>query len=165
MLTQELEPLSPLKMDFPDPKFATGNDLNRTEEVSTHFQPESVEDDGHDYANLPPKRAEVSSPDYANLPPKSTDGGIEMRQKELKSHSLAGSARYQEHDRGSWVNIKLVKGRNSVDSVLDPSRDSHGELRPEDRGKMVGSLDRVSWEVMEGRSWVCVCEMVGSLDL
>lgn len=127
-------------MDFPDPKFGTGNDLNRTEEASTHFQPESP-----DYANLPPKREEVSSPDYANLPPKSTEG-IEMRQKETKSRTLVGSSskRYQEDDRGSWVNIKLVKERHSMDSALDPSRGGAGELRPEERGKMVGSLDRVS---------------------
>lgn len=139
MLTHELEPMSPLQVDFPDPKFGTGNDLNRTEEFSAHSQPKSA-----DVSNSDPSAA----------------GSIEMRQKNLKSRMLAGGSKggsnvqYQEHDRGSWVNIKLVKGRNSAESALDGGG-GVGELRPVETGGMVGSLDRVSWRGGE---------MVGSLE-
>lgn len=121
MLMHELEPLSPLQLDFPDPKFGTSKDLNKTEEPVAHAQPES---------------ADVSN-----------SAAIEMRMN--ASRTLVGGSRdvrYQEHDRGSWVNIKLVNSRSLADSVLGGvgATPGPGELGPEDRGKMVGSLDRAN---------------------
>ena len=143
MLTQQLEPLSPLQVDFPDPKFGTaGNNLNHTEEPTT--------------AHARPETAGVGSSEPVVAAPPAADADIELRKN--KSHDFVGdtsNVRYREHERGSWVNIKLVKGsRASADSYLDGGGGRgggmEGELRPEDRGKMVGSLDRVSAVVGEG---------------
>ncbi len=124
MLIQELEPMSPLKVDFPDTTFPSGNDLNTTEEQTTHVQP----------TTSAPGGAETAT----------TAAEVERRKNKDKSRTMFGHSsdvRYQEHDRGSWVNIKLVNPnqRNSLDSSEC--------LKPEERGR---SLDRVRDE-KEGR--------------
>lgn len=53
---------------------------------------------------------------------------------------------YQEHDRGSWVNIKLVKedGRVSGDPSSGGEDGARGALKPEGKKIITSSLDRVN---------------------
>ena len=132
MLKHEIEPMSPLKIDFPDSSFGVSTDMNTTEEPSMHVQ-------------------------ATNIDTATPEGSVELRRKELQ----ASGVHYQEHDRGSWVNIKMVKEqlrRNSsgsegggVDGRSQSQesrvkRASPGELRLDDKRVMGGSLDRVSTE-------------------
>ena len=112
MLLQELEPMSPLQVDFPDTKFGSGNGLNTTEEQTTHTQPTTAGFGGSEPAVSP----------------------TEVKKRVDKSRTLVGTTdvRYQAQERGSWVNIKLVNPnmRNSADSAE--------LLKPEERGRVVG---------------------------
>lgn len=128
MLLQGIEPLSPLQVDFPDSKFNLSKDLNNTEEPMLHVQPTTTD---------------ISSSESPSVP------------KRKKGNKLSGGTQYEEQERGSWINIKLVKGkntRNSCDSGLTDttrqnSQESVGgkaELKPEEKTVMGGSLDRVS---------------------
>ena len=125
MLAQEVEAMSPLTMDFPDGKFGHSGDAQTTEEPSAHSQATN----GHF---------------------NSSDASVLMRDESRKL-SLGDMLSYQEQERGSWVNIKLVKdGRVSSDSgsVNEKSWKGGGESggRLADKKKMLGgSLDRVSY--------------------
>jgi len=115
MLAHEIEPMSPLKLDFPDKSFGTSTNHPTAEEPSAHTQ--------------------------ATSQPNS--GGVELREKAGKTVTAGGGksqVNYQEHNRGSWVNIKLVKeGRVSADPIPE---EGGARLKPDDK-QISTSLDRV----------------------
>lgn len=123
MLTQEIEPMSPFKMDFPDSNFGRSGDVKTTEEPSMHSQ-------------------------ATNSVLSSSAGNAAM--KEQLHKLVENQLSYREQERGSWVNIKLVKdGSMSSDSgsVNDSWKGEKGggvDGIKAENNMMGGSLDRVS---------------------
>ncbi len=132
MLLQDLEPMSPLKVDFPELGFGALKDLSTTTVDERIGQTTT---------------AEVST----------SGSNVEMRQAVCKQELDESDVRYQEHrykdqERESWVDIKLVKGgpsggRASADSTLIDGGHRGvipGGVKANDKGAFGGSLDRVS---------------------
>ena len=117
MLAHEIEPMSPLKLDFPNERFSISANYPTAEEPSAHTQ--------------------------ATSQPNSR--GVELRDKTGKTVMAGGGksqVNYQEHERGSWINIKLVKeGRVSTDTIPEEGRGGAGMKL--DGRQISSSLDRV----------------------
>ncbi len=132
MLVQEIEPLSPLQVNFPDENFSSSSNYRTAETPSTHTQ------------------ATATTNAVTHGEPSPT---IELRDKSQKAPAKSGEKKsqgeYEEQERGSWVNIKLVKdGRVSLDSSTIMEEDEEGGGGSGGMSKegkhFTASLDRVS---------------------